>query len=210
METSQIKVIFFDIGGVLLSNGWGHLSRQKAAKVFGLNYDEMNVLHNFIYNVFEIDSITLDDYLDTVVFNHPREFTKEDFKKFMFDQSVALPKLMPWLKEWKRNCGFRIFSLNNESRELNDYRINKFKLHQYFDGFISSCHVGIRKPDPGIYRLAMGIVQAKPEECVYFDDRLMLAQTAQKLGIRSFHHQDFETTKETLENFKNNIYAKRK
>lgn len=80
LDISKIKVVFFDIGGVLLSNGWGHLSRQKAAEVFGLNYDEMNVLHNFIFNVFEIGSITLDDYLDTVVFNHPREFTKKDFK----------------------------------------------------------------------------------------------------------------------------------
>lgn len=205
LHVSGIKAVFFDIGGVLLSNGWGHESRQKAAEVFGFDYEEMNVLHNFIFNVFEIGSITLDDYLDTVVFNHPREFTKKDFKNFMFDQSVELPNLMPWLLEWKKNCGFRIFSINNESKELNDYRIAKFGLHQYFDGFISSCHVNMRKPDPRIYHLAMGITQAKPEECAYFDDRLMLVHAAQKLGIRSFHHQDFETTKKNLEHLKNDI-----
>jgi len=203
METSQIKVIFFDIGGVLLSNGWGHKSRQKAAKIFGLNYDEMDVLHNFIFNVYEIGRISLDDYLDTVVFSHPRDFTKNEFKNFMFAQSKELPELLQWLIKWKQDCGFRIISINNEAKELNDYRIQKFELHQCFDTFISSCEVGMRKPDPGIYRLAMGIAQVNPENCVYFDDRAMLVQQAQKLGIHSFHHQNFETTKKNLEALKN-------
>ncbi len=203
LDVSKIKVVFFDIGGVLLSNGWDHLSREKAAKKFNLNYEEMDVLHNFIFNVFEIGKVTLDDYLDTVVFNHSRDFSKEAFKDFMFAQSVALPDMLPWLKEWKKNCGFRVFSINNESRELNDYRIKKFSLHQLFDGFFSSCHVGMRKPDPGIFQLAMDIAQVLPEECAYFDDRVMLAEAAQKLGIRSFHHQNFETTKENLIKLKN-------
>jgi len=110
--------------------------------------------------------------------------------------------MLPWLKEWKKNCGFRVFSINNESRELNDYRIKKFSLHQLFDGFFSSCHVGMRKPDPGIFQLAIGITQVRPEECVYFDDRLMLVEAAKKLGICSFHHQDFKITRKNIINLK--------
>ncbi|MBE9598146.1 HAD family phosphatase [Pedobacter sp. MC2016-24] len=199
MSTSPIKVVFFDVGGVLLNNGWGHQSRQEAARVFGIDYSEMEVLHSFIFNIYEIGKITLDDYLDTVVFNHPRSFTKEDFKTFMFAQSEELPGLLQWLKDWKRSCGFRIISVNNEGRELNEYRIKKFGLHDCFDAFISSCEVGMRKPDPGIFRLAMGIAQVSPDECIYFDDRIMLAQAAQKLGIRAIHHQDFLSTRQILE-----------
>lgn len=77
MKQSGIKVIFLDIGGVLLSNGWGHESRQKAAETFGFDYAEMDVLHHFIFNVYEIGRISLDDYLETIVFNHPRSFTRE-------------------------------------------------------------------------------------------------------------------------------------
>jgi len=200
-----IKVVFFDVGGVLLNNGWGHLSRQEACRLFGLDQSEMEVLHSFIFNIYEIGKITLDDYLDTVVFNHPRNFTKEDFKAFMFAQSEELPGLMQWLKDWKRSCGFRIISINNEGRELNAYRIQKFSLHDCFDAFISSCEVGMRKPDPGIFKLAMGIAQVSAEECVYFDDRIMLVQAAQKLGIRSIHHQDFLSTKKILEELKASV-----
>ncbi|HEV7622043.1 MAG TPA: HAD-IA family hydrolase [Flavisolibacter sp.] len=195
------KIIFFDIGGVFLSNGWGHESRQKAAELFGFDYAEMNVLHEFIFNIYEIGKINLDEYLEITVFNKPREFTKEDFKAFMFAQSVELPDFLQWVINWKRsnNGKFRIISINNEGKELNDYRVKKFKLHQCFDAFISSCEVGMRKPDPGIFQLAMGVAQASPEECYYFDDRPMLVESAKKLGIVGFHHTGFDTTKTILE-----------
>lgn len=200
MRKHKFKIIFFDIGGVLLTNGWGHISRQKAAQKFGLNYEEMDVLHQFIFNVYEIGSISLDEYLETVVFNHLRDFTMEEFKDFMFAESAELPEMLAWLKLWKRDCGIKIFSLNNEGKELNDYRIKKFELHECFDAFISSCQAHIRKPDPRIYRLAMEVAHAQPEQCLYFDDRLMLVEAAKKQGMQAYHHENFKSTKKILEN----------
>lgn len=200
-EVSKIKVIFMDIGGVLLTNGWGHESRQKAAKVFGFDYEEMNELHNFIYNVFELGSISLDEYLDTVLFNVPRDFTKVEFKQFMYDQSQALPDLLPWVKSWKMQTELPVFALSNESLEINDYRIAKFGLHEVFDGFFSSCYLGFRKPDPRIFKTALKITNVKPDECIYFDDRPMLVEASQKLGMNGIQHKTFEETKDILENF---------
>ncbi len=190
-----------DIGGVLLTNGWGHESRQKAAKFFDFDYDEMNVLHNFIYNVFEIGGISLDEYLDTTIFNCPRDFTRAEFKEFMYAQSVELPKMLPWVKSWKKQTDLPVFALSNESWDLNEYRIHTFKLHEVFDGFFSSCYIGYRKPDPRIYEKALQITQVEPSECVYFDDRLMLVDAAKKLKMNAIHHQEFETSKNILENF---------
>lgn len=200
-DISKIKVVFMDIGGVLLSNGWGHESREKAAAVFGFDYKEMTILHNFIYNVFEIGSISLDEYLDTILFHSPRNFTKADFKQFMFAESIELPKMLPWLKEWKTQTIIPVFALSNESRELNDYRIKTFNLHELFDAFFSSCYLQMRKPDPRIFIRAMEVTQVKPDECIYIDDRLMLVNAAKKLGMNSILHQNFESTKEILEKF---------
>lgn len=191
-----------DIGGVLLTNGWGHESRQKAAKVFGFDYEEMDILHHFIYNVFEIGSISLDEYLDTVLFNQSRDFTKDDFKQFMYEQSVELPEMLSWVKLWKKQTSLPIFALNNESMELNDYRIEKFKLHDVFNGFFSSCYLGFRKPDPRIYQTALEITRLNPKECLYFDDRPMLVDAAKKQGIHAILHEDFKNTKQILENLK--------
>lgn len=200
-EVSKIKVVFMDIGGVMLTNGWDHESRAKAAEVFNFDYTEMNILHNFIYNVFEIGSISLDEYLDTVVFDKSRDFTKEQFKDFMYSQSAELPQMLAWLKSWKRKTDLPVFAISNENEELNNYRIQTFNLHELFNGFFSSCYVGYRKPDPRIFKTALEITQVKPDECIYFDDRPMLVNAAKKLGMNSILHQDFETTKNILEHF---------
>lgn len=196
---SSYKILFSDIGGVLLSNGWGHISREAAAKKYGLDYSELDELHHFIFNVYEIGSITLDQYLDTVIFHQERNFSREEFKDFIFQQSIQLPDMLPWLVEWKNaHPQIKIISINNEARELNNYRIKKFDLHDFFDAFVSSCEVGMRKPDPGIFRLALGIAQAEPHECLYFDDRPMLVEAAKKEGIHAYHHKSFEETKKII------------
>lgn len=198
--SKQYRVLFSDIGGVLLSNGWGHESRMAAAEKYGIDYNEMNVLHNFIFNVYEMGKISLDDYLNTVVFNHKRKFSREEFKDFMFEQSVQLPEMLPWLINWKKDHPeIKVISINNEANELNEYRIKKYNLHDFFDAFVSSCVVGMRKPDPGIFHLALGIAQAIPEECLYFDDRTMLVEAARKTGIDAYHHQGFESTRKIIE-----------
>ncbi len=197
--SQQYKILFSDIGGVLLTNGWGQESREAAAKKFDIEYNEMDLLHDFIFNVWEMGKISLDDYLDTTVFNHPRNFSRDEFKTFMLEQSLELPGTLQWLIKWKfENHFIKTISLNNEPKELNEYRIKKYQLHNFFDAFVSSCEVGMRKPDPGIFRLALGIAQAKPYECLYFDDRLMLVEAAKKEGIHAHHHTSFETTKEII------------
>ncbi len=198
--SKRIKILFSDIGGVLLTNGWGHESRMAAAEKFNIDYGEMDILHDFIFNVYEMGKISLDDYLDTVVFREKRNFSKEEFKEFMFAQSIELPGTLSWLIKWKNEHeDVKVISMNNEPKDLNQYRIQKFKLHDFFDAFVSSCEVGMRKPDPGIYLLGLGIAQAKPEDCVYFDDRIMLVEAAKKVGIKAYHHTDFESTKKIVE-----------
>jgi putative hydrolase of the HAD superfamily len=197
--SQQYKVLFSDIGGVLLTNGWGHESRKAASKKFAIDYTEMDLLHDFIFNIWEIGKISLNDYLDTVIFNHPGKFSREEFKIFMLEQSKELPGTLQWFIKWKnKNPMIKTISINNEPKELNKYRIKKFKLHNFFDAFVSSCEVGMRKPDPGIFRLALGIAQAEPYECLYFDDRAMLVEAAKKEGIHAYQHTSFENTKEII------------
>jgi putative hydrolase of the HAD superfamily len=202
MQPLVLKALFLDIGGVLLTNGWGHESRQKAAAHFDFDYEEMNHQHEFIFNIYEIGKMTLDEYLNTVLFYQPRAFTKEDFRAFMFAESKQLPRMLEWLVEWKRrHDDVRIMSINNEGRELNDYRIKKFGLHRCFDAFISSSEVGMRKPDPDIFLLALGIAQVSTQECLYFDDRPMLVEAAKRVGLPALLHTGFESTTEVLERY---------
>jgi putative hydrolase of the HAD superfamily len=200
MTSKGSKTIFLDVGGVLLTNGWDHPARKKTADHFELNFNEMDALHNFIFNVYEIGQITLDQYLDTVVFTQPRKFNHHEFKEYMFAQSEELPGMIPWLVTWKQETRHRVISINNEGKELNDHRVQKFNLRNCFDAFVSSCEVGMRKPDPGIFTLALGVAQSKPIDSIYFDDRPMLVAAAARIGIQAVLHENFEKTKSILEN----------
>ena len=199
-QGTEAKAVFLDVGGVLLTNGWDSPALRKAAEHFDLDFAAMDALHNFIFNVYEIGQITLDQYLDTVVFTTSRKFDRQEFKEFMFAQSEALPGMIPWLSVWKKKTPHRIISINNEGKELNDHRVKKFNLKDCFHAFVSSCEVGMRKPDPGIFQLALGIAQTDPQDAIYIDDRPMLVAAAARLGIRAIQYRNFEETKTILEN----------
>jgi putative hydrolase of the HAD superfamily len=199
MNQSDYNILFLDIGGVLLSNGWGIDSRIKAAKHFGFDFEEMNNRHNLIFNLYESGKISLEEYVETVVFNRPRNFSAAEFSQFMFSQSVELPDFLQWLIEWKKNSGLKIISIHNEGRELNDLRIKKFGLTKCFDAFICSCDTGMCKPNPKLYELALAVTYQRGEACLYFDDTLVHVEEARKMGIQAFHHQSFEKTKTILQ-----------
>lgn len=195
----DIKLLFLDIGGVLLSDGWNHKARMEAVEKFGLEPIQLEKDHAVAFPLFENGKLSLDQYLESVIFNKPRSFSKADFSEFMFAQSTQLPHFLPWLIEWKQKTNIRIFAVNNEGKEFNDYRIDKFGLDRVFDAFISSCEVGFSKPDPCIFRLALGIAHVAPEHCLYFDDRAIHVAIAKQMGIKAFVHEGFEQSKTILE-----------
>jgi len=193
-NSNLITTLFLDIGDVLLSNGWGHESRQAAAKVFDLDYGEMQSRHKLLMATFEEGKLTLSEYLDRVIFYQERPFTPEKFQEFMFAQSSSDEAMIQLMRRLKEKYHLKIAVVNNEARELNEYRINKFQLNQFVDFFISSCFVHIRKPDTDIFRLALDIAHVLPENVLYIDDTQMFIDIARDMGIRSITHLDYAST----------------
>ena len=155
-----ITTLFVDIGGVLLTNGWDHHARRRAARNFNLNYAEMEDRHVLNFAAHEEDRVTFQEYLNRVVFYKKRSFTRAQFRAFMFAQSKPYTKMIEMVRNLKARYGLRIAVVSNESREVNAYRIRKFKLGGFVDTFISSCFVHARKPDVEMFRLALDVAQA--------------------------------------------------
>ena len=189
-----ITCIFLDIGGVLLTNGWDHLARRRAAEHFKLKWSEMEDRHNLNFATYENGKLTIEKYLGRVVFYQKRPFTRTQFRNFMFAQSKPYPEMIELFARLKIRYGLKIAVVSNEARELNAYRIRKFKLDRLVDAFVSSCFVHIRKPDTDIFRLALDIAQAPARKVVYIDNTPMFVQIADGLGIRSILHTDYKST----------------
>lgn len=184
---AEIKVLFFDVGGVLLTNGWDRGSRRQGVEQFGLDGEEFQDRHDFIAGDFDSGKLTLDDYLLRTVFYRERPFTREEFVEFMFSQSEAKPDTFTILEELSATDRYLLATLNNESRELNEHRIRTFGFDRHFALFLSSCYLGLRKPEPEIYRVAVDITQTSPDECVFIDDRALNLECATRAGIPSIH-----------------------
>ncbi|WP_068470953.1 HAD family hydrolase [Candidatus Protochlamydia phocaeensis] len=195
----NIKALFLDIGGVLLTNGWDHRMREKAAHIFDLDFLEMNTRHALTFDTYEIGKLSLDEYLKRVVFYEPRSFSLENFKDFMFSQSQPLGTMLELMKNIKKEHGLKVVGISNEGRELMLNRIEKFKLKELFDMFVCSCFVHLRKPDLEIYHMALDLAQVKPGQIIYIDDRSMLVEIGQQLGMQAFQHINEDRTKQTLE-----------
>ena len=90
-------------------------------------------------------------------------------------------------------------AVNNEPREINEFRIKEFKLRELFDAFVSSCHVGLRKPDSDIFRLAVDLAQTDPQQAIYIDDRKMFVEVAAQTGLHAFQFSGIDSVKSQLE-----------
>jgi len=195
---SAIHAIFWDVGGVLLSNAWDHTQRMAALEHFHLDEEEFHSRHEMVVSSFERGKISLDEYLERTVFYRNRPFSREEFRDYMFSLSQPMPEVLRFARALAGSGRYFMGTLNNESRELNLHRIEKYGLREIFRLFVSSCFVGLRKPESGIYRLAIETTQINPEQCCFVDDRELNLECAAKLGMRTIQMQTLDQLRNEL------------
>lgn len=198
MPEARVKALFTDVGGVILTNGWDGGARKRAAEQFHLDLAEMDQRHHLTFDTYEIGKLSLDVYLDRIVFYEPRSFSKDDFKAFVYAQSQPYPEMIDLIRETKTRNAIKLAVVSNEGRELTEYRIRKFGLVDFVDFFVSSCFVHFRKPDTDIFRMAIDLAQTPPGQTVYLDDRPLFVEVAQSMGLMAIHHTSFEETKQAF------------
>ena len=195
---SAIRAIFWDVGGVLLTNAWDCTERTAALEHFHLDQEEFHDRHEMVVSSFERGKITLDEYLDRTVFYRTRPFARDAFQDYMFSLSQPFPEVLAFARALSDSGKYFMGTINNESRELNDYRIERYGLTKIFRIFVSSCFVGLRKPERDIYRLALETTQIPGEECCFIDDRSLNLECAAKLGMRTIEMQTLEQLRTDL------------
>ena len=195
---TKIRHVFFDIGGVLATNGWDREQRKVAIAKFGLDEAEFQTRHEEMVGPLEQGQISLDEYLDIAVFHEPRSFSRDEFRNFIFEQSKPFPETIEIARAVANGCTYWVMTMNNESEELNRHRICAFGLDEFFDAFLSSCWLGLRKPARRFYDRALGISEARPAESVFIDDRPQNLAPAEQLGMHTIHYQNAEQLADDL------------
>jgi putative hydrolase of the HAD superfamily len=194
----EVTTLFWDIGGVLLTNAWDHAARRRTTERFGLDPEEFEARHQQVLPAFETRQLTLHEYLEQTVFYEPRPFEAGEFRKFMFAQSQPCRKALRIAEELRQSRRYLMAAVNNESLELNLYRIHQFELRKCLSVFFSSCFVGARKPGREIYCRALELTQRTPSECIFIDDRPENLEAPRALGMAAIHYQTPAQLREEL------------
>lgn len=195
---SDNPTLFFDVGGVLLTNAWDTGCRKRAAEIFGFDYSEFQTRHEMLKTAFETGRLSLDAYLKKSIFHKQRAFTPRDFQNFMYERSQPIGETLEWVRALARSGRCRLYTLNNESRELHEHRVKTFHLDSIFQAFLTSCYLGTAKPDEGIYLNALGIASCDRSRAIFIDDRPLNVEPALALGLNAIHFQNLEQLRDDL------------
>jgi putative hydrolase of the HAD superfamily len=198
MQNSRFKILFTDIGGVIATNGWDSALRAKVVKHFNLDPEETVSRHRLVFDAFENGTMTFEDYLRWTIFYKPRPFTVEEARAFVYDQGRLLPGTYGMYQKVKARNNIKLAMISNEGSGLSQDRVARFKLRELADYMIFSYAVHMRKPDPGIWKLALALAQVTPEESIYIDDRKLFVEFAAELGFTAYHHTSSEHTEAWL------------
>ena len=193
-------VILFDVGGVLLTNGWDHRERAALMERFHLDGAAFEAHHAKVFQAWERGEITRDEYLDAAVFYEPRSFSRDEFFQAICAQSELLPDgAIGVLKQLAAFHPCRLGSLNNEARETNEFRLEHFGLRAYLEFTFTSCYMGLRKPDPAIYRRALSILGSQAERALFIDDRAENVAAAVSVGMIAIQFTGADALRSELE-----------
>jgi putative hydrolase of the HAD superfamily len=193
--------ILFDVGGVLLTNGWDQRERAIVVQRFDLDLAVFEARHPTPNDAWERGAITADEYLDATVFYEPRSFTPEQFLTAICEQSLELPNgALGILGELAASDKCIVGVLNNEARETNEYRFNRYGLRKYVKVAFSSCYVGLRKPGAPIYRRALDILGVPPQRLLFIDDRQENVAGAESVGMKTIRFTGAAALRPQLQN----------
>jgi putative hydrolase of the HAD superfamily len=198
---SDITTLFWDIGGVVLTNGWDRHARRHAASEFNLDWDEFQDRHDLAFPAFDAGNTSLDEYLNRTLFYRQRSFTREQFTAFMYAQSKEFPESRAMLRAVARTGKYFVGAINNEPLELNQYRIESFDLRRDFQVFFSSCYVHSRKPEELIFRVALAVTQRPAARCLFIDDRPLNLESPRRLGMHAIHYENPEQLRAELKSY---------
>ena len=176
----DITTLFWDIGGVVLTNGWDRHARRHAATEFNLDWEEFQDRHDLAFPAFDAGHTTLDEYLDRTLFYRHRPFTREQFTAFMYAQSKEFPESRAMLRAVARSRKY---------------------LREDFQVFFSSCYVHSRKPEELIFRFALAVTQRSAQHCLFIDDRPLNLESPRRLGMHAIQYQNAEQLREELKSY---------
>jgi epoxide hydrolase-like predicted phosphatase len=181
----MIKAFIFDFGGVLARTE-DYTPRHAWDERLGLPTGsvERAVHHSDIWIQAQLGRITPRAYWNGVAeLLYMRKEDIDELRRDYFSGDRLNYRLVALIRDLRAK-GYPVALLSNESLQL-ESRLREYGIHDLFDHVLISALMGMMKPDPTVYRVALQSVRATPHEAVFVDDSLVNVRGAQPLGMHT-------------------------
>jgi putative hydrolase of the HAD superfamily len=184
-----IKAVFFDLGGVILRTEY-QAPRQRLAERFGMDYEDIDKI------VFGSDTATRASIGKIGEEEHWRNVMKtlklpaseyERVREEFFAGDVIDHEILNFLRSIKPRV--RTGLISNAWNGLRNY-IMREKFDNAFHHMVISAEVGVAKPDPKIFHIALEQLQVQAKEAVFVDDFIENIVACEKVGMKGIHFKD--------------------
>lgn len=89
---------------------------------------------------------------------------------------------------------YKVGLLSNAWDDLRQTMHNRWNIDGLFDELIISAEVGLVKPDPRVFKLAVGRLQVKPAQALFIDDMSVNVEAAKQEGLQAIQFSDTQQT----------------
>jgi putative hydrolase of the HAD superfamily len=189
----SIRAVFFDLGGVIVRTEY-QAPRQQLADRLGMEYDDLDRI------VFNSDSgiqastgaITSQQHWEAVLKRLKRPVEElQSIRDEFFAGDIVDRTILDFLRSLRGTHKTGLIS--NAWSDLRDY-ITREKMIDAFDHIIISAEVGVAKPDPRIFQIALEQARVSPNEAVFVDDFYVNIEGCEKVGMKGIHFKDAQST----------------
>jgi len=190
-----IKAVFFDLGGVILRTEY-QAPRQRLAESFGMDYDEIDKVvfgggPNGSGDRAVIGEITEEEHwLNVMKLLKQPASEYERIREEFFGGDVIDHEILDFLRGLKSN--YKVGLISNAWSGLRNYIVRE-KFDDAFHHMVISAEVGVAKPDPKIYHIALDQFQVQAGEAVFVDDFIENIEACEKLGMKGIHFKSRES-----------------
>ncbi len=195
----KLRAVYWDLGGVLLRTEdlsyrerWGARLNMGPWELARVIFRSQAGLRASLGQA-SVDDVWLEVQQELGLDDEQRELLREDF--FAGDQlDQTLVSFIRELKQKKVAIGL----ISNAWPDTRDWLETHVKIADIFDHMVISSEIGIAKPDPRVYQIALEGLQMDPARAVFVDDFTENIEGAEAVGMRGLHFQDPQTVMQTL------------
>ncbi len=200
-QNNMIKLIIFDVGGILIEKIEEKGMYQNIAKFIGISHEDYEAARKQYWSLATTGELSLKQFYEKVLKKHNVDKKAEDIVRKHLEeyekiQRVRNPEIIRIIEDLRIN--YEVVALTNTEIEMGEFN-KQNGLYQYYERAFLSTELHMKKPDAVIFQKVLDECNVTADEALFIDDKEENTEGARELGIPCILYENPKQLKKMLE-----------